>query len=361
MKKITLISGSKLRSLRLMMVFFLCFSLVIPGFTLAQTNDEPLNDYEDLRNAGETISDQRKVIKDETVDLLIGKTVKSAKAFSEISIAQPVDVNLTPGQNVSNAVTESLNPGPLGSSITGSLESTTHPLAIASRFVAPIAIEGIRQAREGEKLDVGKLKDSVEPAKIAGATAGVIVADVVGVAVQSGLGAAFGGAGQVAGAIIHPLITWSGYYLGNNFGASVQDGKPSAKKALADTLREINPVKFACTVAGATAGGIIGQALIPIPVVGYIIGSVVGQLVGSALGNVIGKHGAIGRVNKSIIEAQYKKADELEGKTSGERLTVVGVSTDGTIVTSSTDIDNGETATDIDHTDDPTYIYDGEE
>lgn len=349
MKSKSVNSASNHLPLTLMALLILLLSLVTPGFTFAAVDDLLEDAYEDLRYTAETVVEQGEVVKDESVKLLIVKTVKSAKNFAGApNLRRPENggsfsMDLTTHHSISGALKESIKPQPLGSSITGSIKATTHPLTLASHFAAPLAVEGYRQITEDKKLNGKKLAEAVEPEKILGATAGVIIADVAGAGAQSALGAVGGPGGQIAGVLVRPLITWSGYYLGRNFGASVKEGKPSVESAVADTLREVNPVKFVSTVASTTAGGIVGQALIPVPVVGYVIGSAIGGVAGSALGNIAGKHGPLAGTNKALIAWQHKKADEIEHKKPEERLIPVDVDTHGEIVTT------------------PTYLYGSEE
>ena len=300
----------------------------------------PLEDaWEDIKETPETIVEQLPVAKEETGKWLLKTTVKSgskfagADDFKVLRGGQHYATDLTKHDTVTGALKGAFEHQAAGQAVKGSLKSTCHPLAIAGQVAAPVALEGYRQLKEEKTIDVKRMGQAIKPHQVAGSTLGVIGGDALGAAAQSALSAFGGPAGKTAGLFVRPLITWSGYYLGRNAGKSLEEGKPSLKSAFADTMREINPAQFVSSVVCATAGGMIGQALIPIPVVGYIAGYAVGGVLGTMIGNVIGKHGPTGFLNKKLISWLHRKADDLEGKKERDRREAVEVNTDGTIET----------------------------
>ena len=320
-------------------VSMLILSLMQPTWSFAEEN-APLEDaWEDIKETPETIAEQIPVAKDQTGKWLLRTTVKSgsnfasANDFKVLRNGQHYATDFSKHNTVRGALKVPFEHTAASSAVKGSLKSTCHPLALAGQVAAPVALEGYRQIKEDKSLNVKKMGQAIKPHEIAGSTLGVIGGDALGATVQSVMSAYGGPVGKTAGLFVRPLMTWSGYYLGRNAGKSVKEGKPSLKGAVADTMREINPAQFVSSVVCATAGGMIGQALIPIPVVGYIAGYAVGGVIGTMVGNVIGKHGLTGILNKKLIGWLHRKADDIDDKKKHQRREAVDVKPDGTIET----------------------------
>jgi len=321
---------------------------VSTALPLDSTTDTPVADvvepgveamWDDLKDAPATVKEQLPYAGDQVSTWLVRTTVKSGTKFNNapnmgvLRTGEHYATDFTTHATVGEAMRHAMQPQSVGTAVKGSVKGTTHPLALAGHVIAPIAVEGVRQIKEDHSIDVRKLAGALDPLPIAGGVAGVIAGDAAGAVVQSTLGAVGGPVGQVAGMFVRPMMSWAGYMIGNNAGRSAKDGHFSMRTAFADTLRQTNPAQMACTVVGSTLGGMVGQALIPIPVVGYIVGSVVGGVVGSAVGNVIGKHGPLAVLNKALIGWMHRKADDLERKEGAERSAPVDLNADGSIVT----------------------------
>ena len=211
------------------------------------------------------------------------------------------------------AISSSIKSAPLGDNIKASLKGWRHPASYAGYLLAPLVLEGHRQLKYEGKIDGKKLKETMAPLPIAGAIGGAAMGDMAGATVQSALGS-FGPLGHLAGFVARPVISFTGYFIGNNFGKSVQQGKPSLNKAIADTMYQMNPLQFTTAVACGSVGGVLGQALIPIPVIGYIAGYALGGTLGTSIGTALGEHGPTGKWNKLMTTWMKKQADRLTAR-----------------------------------------------
>lgn len=234
--------------------------------------------------------------------------------------------NFTQHSTIRQAVATSLRPTDVKTNVKASMRGNMHPLQIVGNIAAPIGMEVQRQICTTGKLDFGKLGRALDPGAIIGGAVGSFAADAAGAAVQSGL-ASLGPWGAVAGFVARPLISYTGYLVGSNFGRSVAGGKPSFRGALAESMRQVNPMRDAGSLLGGSIGGVVGQAIIPIPVVGYIVGTVVGGVVGTVVGDFLGKHGPTGALNNALMSWLGRKADDIEGK--GEKGAEDGTSGNG--------------------------------
>ena len=234
-----------------------------------------------------------------------GKEVQRAYTQHEF-----LAMNYGKHEKTKSAIAASIKPTTLGNNLKASLKAWRHPAAYVGYALAPLVLEGHRQLKYEGKLDNDKLKETVEPLPLAGAIGGAFSGDLAGATVQSALGS-FGMLGHVAGFVARPMICFTGYHIGNNFGKTAQQGKPSFKQALADTMHQINPMQFTTAVACGSLGGVIGQALIPIPVIGYIAGYALGGTFGTTLGTALGKYGPTGKWNEAITSWLKRQGDKL--------------------------------------------------
>ena len=214
------------------------------------------------------------------------------------------------------AISSSIKSAPVGDNIKASLKAWRHPASYAGYLLAPLVMEGHRQLKYEGKIDGKKLRETMAPLPIAGAIGGAAMGDMAGATMQSALGS-LGPLGHLAGFVARPVISFTGYFIGNNFGKSVQQGKPSFNKALADTMTQMNPLQFTTAVACGSVGGVLGQALIPIPVIGYIAGYALGGTLGTSIGTALGEHGPTGKWNKIMTAWMKRQAERLSSRREG--------------------------------------------
>ncbi|MBI2943862.1 MAG: hypothetical protein HYY25_06650 [Candidatus Wallbacteria bacterium] len=212
-----------------------------------------------------------------------------------------------------SAVAASIRPLDVRANVRASVRNNMSPLSMVGSLIAPVSIELNRQIAVDGRVSPAKLARAFEPGAIAGGLAAGFAGDALGAAAQSALAGTLGPIGPVAGFVARPLISYSMFLIGSNFGSSVAHGKPSLEGALAQSMRQVDPVRDAGALVGGSVGAVIGQAIIPIPVVGSVVGGVVGGLVGTQIGNWIGTHGITGRADKGAVAWLRRQADRLDG------------------------------------------------
>lgn len=220
--------------------------------------------------------------------------------------------DFTKHPSIEEALTHSLRPADAVTNVKASVRANLHPLALAGNVALPVILEARRELSEDGRIDPGTMVKEVKPAAIAGGVAGTVVADAAGAVVQSTLARCGGPVGPLAGFIARPMVTYAGYMIGSNFGKTAGEGRPSLRGAVAQSLRDVDPVRDVCSVAGANLGGVLGQAVIPVPVVGYIAGAVVGGVAGSFVGQALGHQGPTGSVNEGLQAWLRDRAREVE-------------------------------------------------
>ncbi|MBI3890842.1 MAG: hypothetical protein HY303_04860 [Candidatus Wallbacteria bacterium] len=211
------------------------------------------------------------------------------------------------------AAAASIKPLNMGANIRASLRNATSPINLVGSLIGPVTIELNRELATGGHISPSKLAHAFEPGAIAGGLAAGFAGDALGAAAQSALAGTMGPFGPVAGFVARPILSYSCYLLGSNFGTSVAHGKPSLKGALAQSMRQVDPARDTGALVGGSIGGVIGQVLIPIPVLGGVAGGIVGGLVGTQIANFIGHHGITGRIDQGAVAWLHRKADDLDG------------------------------------------------
>jgi len=223
----------------------------------------------------------------------------------------------TEHSSIRGAINRSIRPVDIRTNVKAAFRGNLHPLSLLGNLVAPMGMEIQKQVYEDGKIDPIKLVKRLEPGALIGGTAGGLVGDMAGAAVQSTLSRVGGPFGPVLGFVARPLVSYAGFLVGSNFGRTCAEGKPSLKNAFADSIRSTDPMRDAGALIGGSVGSVIGQALIPIPVVGGIIGSLAGGVVGSMIGNFLGHHGPTGDLNEAAQRWMKEKADQMDSRTNG--------------------------------------------
>lgn len=196
-----------------------------------------------------------------------------------------LSTNLRPHRHLRTAIGDSLTPGRTGKNVRGAVSGSLHPAGLAVDIAFPIAYEATREIVQEGRISPSKLSKSFNPTGYAGALLGGITGDVAGAAVQSVLASSLGPAGVVAGFVARPVMEWAGASVGSTYARRAQKGQYSFRDAALETARSIEPGRDLGAVVGGSVGTVVGQALIPIPVVGGMIGNVGGTMVGAWLGS----------------------------------------------------------------------------
>lgn len=213
--------------------------------------------------------------------------------------------------SVRSAVKRSIFPTDPAANMRAALKSRFHWTRLIGAVVAPVTIELQRQITSGEGFDPRRLVQAMDPIVVATTMAGGVAGEVGGAWVQSSL-ARLGPWGALAGFVARPLISFGASIMGYNIGRNV--GAGGFRGALAGALREIEPGRDLGQIAGYTVGAVLGQALIPIPVLGAIIGGSLMGLVGGSLGTWLTKSGPLAGASRAIKRGLGWLADLIEGK-----------------------------------------------
>lgn len=196
-----------------------------------------------------------------------------------------LSTNLQPHRHLATAISDSITPARVGKNTRGALRGSLHPAGLAVDVAFPIAYEATREVVQEGRISPSKLRKSFNPTGYAGALIGGVTGDVAGAAVQSVLASSLGPAGVVAGFVARPVMEWAGASVGSTYARRAEKGQYSLTDAALETVRSVEPGRDLGAVVGGSVGTVVGQALIPIPIVGGMIGNVGGTMVGAWLGS----------------------------------------------------------------------------
>ena len=132
--------------------------------------------------------------------------------------------------------------------------------------------------------------------------------------------------GMIIGSTIAATFQSFGGAVGYEAAEAMKTGEPLTKKQiLGKALSSIDMPGFIGQTAGSVVGAMVGQALIPIPIVGMLVGGIVGGLLGSAAVNMLSKIPAIAsafdalqkrweQIGKSLMKKEKPAADSPQVK-----------------------------------------------
>lgn len=209
------------------------------------------------------------------------------------------------------AIKRSMFPTDVRANVKAALTQRFHWTRLIGAVISPVSIEAQRQLTSGEGFNMKRLVQAIDPKVMATTMAGGVIGEVGGAMAQSAL-AKLGPAGAIAGFVARPLISFGASIMGYNIGRNA--GAGSFRSAIAGGLREIEPGRDLGQIAGYTLGAVLGQALIPIPVLGGIIGGTIFGLIGGSVGNWLSKSGPLAGVSNWIKGGLGALADWIEGK-----------------------------------------------
>lgn len=224
-----------------------------------------------------------------------------------------LSIDYTQHPTFGQAVRNSFAPTDFKANVGAVARNTIEPLNPVRYVGSIVAIELQKQIASGEGISVKKVVSKLDPASIAGGYAGAQLGEMVGAVAQTALARAVGPVGGTLGFALRPVLWLAGSSIGSQVGRGIAKGEPGnpLKHGIATALRELNPVLDAAQMIGDNVGGVIGQALIPIPFVGMMVGASVGGLTGLMFGKAVTATGPGKALDESLRASLNSKADSL--------------------------------------------------
>lgn len=222
-------------------------------------------------------------------------------------------IDYTVHPNFKGAVINSFAPTDYRANVGAVLKNTIEPLNPV-RYIGAVAIVELqKQIASGEGIDPGKILKKMDPAGLAGGYFGAQIGETLGAVAQTALARGFGPVGGTIGFALRPILWLAGSSVGGEAARSLVRGDKGdpIKTGMARGLREYNPIVDSVQMIGDNVGGVIGQALIPIPFVGLMAGAAVGGVVGLLLGKAITQTGPGKAMDDSLRRRMHAKADQL--------------------------------------------------
>lgn len=177
--------------------------------------------------------------------------------------------------------------------------------------VGKIVIDSIKEDRAaGRSIDFGKIKDRVANKPLmthflleqAGEQGGNIF--------QFALNGACPPFGLIAGTVIGSVMGSLGGSIGYETSRAMERGeKLTARQMIGTGLKSIDLPTFIGRNAGSVIGATIGQALIPIPFLGMVVGGMAGGILGGLATKQLRKIGAVDRAANKL-QVQWEKVGQ---------------------------------------------------
>lgn len=258
-----------------------------------------------------------------------------ARAEGEAAAGRPYySIDYTTHASFGGAVVNSFAPTSYRANVGAVLHNTIEPLNPV-RYVGAVAlVELQKQVASGNGINVGKLLDKLDPAGLAGGYFGAQMGETLGAVAQTALARACGPVGGAMGFALRPILWLAGSSIGGEAARSLAHGEKGdpLKTGMAKTLREYNPIQDSVQMIGDNVGGVIGQALIPVPFVGMMCGACVGGVAGLLLGKAICQTGPGKALDDTLRSSMRKKADQLSPETAREGVPADDSSKPGSLI-----------------------------
>jgi hypothetical protein len=212
------------------------------------------------------------------------------------------------------AVVGSLAPESFHAQLRAGVSNATNPLNILRYIGATLTIEGTKQFASGRGMDAHALLRHLDPATITGGYLGATTGELTGALLQTTLARALGPIGGVVGFAIRPVLWFLGSSVGSHVGKGLRAREPHTfTHGVAEAMRDLRPVQDSIHMVGDAFGAVIGQALIPIPFVGMVVGGAAGGLVGLLLGKAVVRTKPGRLANEKLHRKLETQAERLEG------------------------------------------------
>lgn len=213
------------------------------------------------------------------------------------------------------AVRGSIAPTSIKSNTGAVFRNTIDPLNPLRYLTTVMGLEVQKQIASGEGIDVKKLVEKLDVKGIALGYLGAQGGEMLGAAAQSVLAKAFGPIGGFAGFTLRPMLWLIGSNVGMTAGKNLGKGGNPLKDGVSVALTEYNPMQDTLQMVGDNIGGVVGQALIPIPLVGNMVGGAIGGVAGLLLSKGLTATRAGKDIDQSIREKFKGLASTLTGET----------------------------------------------
>ncbi len=211
------------------------------------------------------------------------------------------------------AVKNSISPTHFRANTGAVIRNTLDPLNPARYVTSVIFIEAQRQLASGNGLDLGAIISKLSPAGIAAGYVGAQGGELIGAGLQSILAKSLGPIGGFAGFAMRPILWYIGSSMGQEIGRDAMAGELDLGKAASSTLRAFSPTKDSSQMIGDALGSVVGQALIPIP----LVGAMVGGGIGGTLGLLIGSGFLKSKVGLTMDELMRDRFNDAAGLIDG--------------------------------------------
>jgi hypothetical protein len=234
-------------------------------------------------------------------------------AAEEAAARRYLSIDYTVHGTFKGAVRNSFAPTDYRANVGAVLKNTIEPLNPV-RYVGAVAIVELqKQLASGEGLDLGKVVKKLDPAGLTGGYFGAQLGETLGAVAQTALARSMGPVGGTFGFALRPILWLAGSSIGAEVGRGVARGDKGdpLKQGMAVALREFNPIVDSAQMIGDNVGGVIGQAMIPVPFVGLMVGSAVGGVTGLLLGKAVTRTGPGKALDEHLRATLGGKADEL--------------------------------------------------
>jgi hypothetical protein len=255
------------------------------------------------------------MLKAKSILALLLAAVLPAAAFAQ-DVKPPrqfLSIDYTTHATFGKAVKNSFAPTDFRANVGAVAKNTIEPLNPLRYVGSVVAIEVQKQLASGEGLDLKKVVSKLDPAGLTGGYIGAQAGEALGAIAQTALAKAVGPIGGTVGFALRPILWLAGSSIGGEVAKGVAKGEPGnpLKKGMATALRDFNPIIDSAQMIGDNVGGVLGQALIPVPFVGLLVGSAVGGVTGLLIGKAVTSTGPGKALDEHLRSALHGKADTL--------------------------------------------------
>jgi hypothetical protein len=216
------------------------------------------------------------------------------------------------------AVRNSFAPVDYRANVGASLRNSVEVLNPARYVGAVVLVEMQRQLASGQGLSLSRVLGKLDPAGLVGGYLGSNLGEILGATAQTAMARAMGPIGGTVGFTLRPILWLFGSTVGNEIGKSLahsRSGNPFGQ-GVAVALREYNPIQDSLQMIGDNVGGVIAQALIPVPFVGLVAGSAIGGMTGLLASKLVLATGVGRAIDDRLRGIMRAKADRIDAGSS---------------------------------------------
>ena len=278
-----------------------------------------------------------------TVALILGSSPARAEGVSTAAASPRIylSVDYQTHSSFGSAVYRSFSPTNLRANVGAVGRNTIDPLNPFRYITSVLVLEAQKQIASGEGLDPKKLFEKLDLKALALGYLGAQGGEMLGAAIQSVLAKSIGPVGGVIGFAVRPVLWYLGSNIGQAAGKALGHGGDPLREGVEVALTEYNPVQDTLQMVGDNVGGVIGQALIPIPVVGGMVGGIFGGVTGLLMSKLVTGSEAGQKIDQKFRSRFRDFADLVNNKKSSGGTSMAGSITVPTIIGDSGPSDSG--------------------